>query len=182
MSEFTGRLSLFVVEANDLPAKIPLPGGLFLTSFDPYLSIVVDNDYFGETASQAKTFNPVWQEQVEAFIRKASDVEFIIFHKTPLAEQFVASAKISISDLVAAESDDLRVRIPSRLRSSRMHAAIGAPFSFRLCPEWASVRVYACVNVSSDILFSLLLSCADLAGFGAGWQHPFQGRLQGRER
>lgn len=93
-----------------MPPKIPLPGGLFLTSIDPYLTVVVDDDYFGETNALNKTFSPVWKERIEAFVRKARDLEFSVFHKTSLGDRFIASTKISISDLVCADSNDLRVQ------------------------------------------------------------------------
>ena len=108
---YTGYMSLSILEAKDLPQKIPLPGGLVLTSIDPYLVVAVDKAPFGETKPKPKTFAPVWREDMESFVLNAAALEFTIFHKkTVPPDAFVANTVIDIEEIMVEGEEDVWVR------------------------------------------------------------------------
>ena len=108
---FTGRMFLTAVEAAGLPERVPMPGGLVLTSVDPYLEISVDGYAIGATSHNVKTFDPKWKEVIESCVRDAETMEFTIYHKSTVPpDKFVANGKVSMEELIKVESDDVWVR------------------------------------------------------------------------
>ncbi|XP_065183412.1 protein kinase C-like [Sycon ciliatum] len=109
---YTGVLKISALEASDLPEKIPLPGGIVLTTIDPFLVVAVDENPFGETKARTRTFAPLWREDMESFVQDATKVEFTVFHKkTVPPDAFVANTVVDLEELLAAPTDDVWVTL-----------------------------------------------------------------------
>lgn len=97
---YTGTLRFKVIEASDLKPPT-LPGGISMSTVEPYVVVSVDDILYGQTKPKEKTLCPLWNEDFEAEIFRGEQLQVTLFHKALVgSDRFVASVRVALEDLL----------------------------------------------------------------------------------
>ena len=98
---FSGTLHVKILEASALKPPT-IPGGITLTTIDPYVRVSYDDIFLEQTKSKDKTTNPLWNEEIEGKLYRAENLEITVFHKSLVPpEPFVANVSIPFEEILS---------------------------------------------------------------------------------
>ncbi|XP_065833095.1 protein kinase C-like 1B isoform X2 [Oscarella lobularis] len=98
---FSGTLHVKILEASALKPPT-IPGGITLTTIDPYVRVSYDDIFLEQTKSKDKTTNPLWNEEIEGELYRAENLEITVFHKSLVPpEPFVANVSIPFEEILS---------------------------------------------------------------------------------
>lgn len=71
---------------------------------DPYVSIVVDDNYIDRSTTKQKTFHPIWNEIFTVNLDNAQNLLITVFHDAAIPpDDFVANCSLTFDELQQPE-------------------------------------------------------------------------------
>eukprot|EP00118_Oscarella_pearsei_P001236 m.6947 g.6947 ORF g.6947 m.6947 type:complete len:700 (+) comp17286_c0_seq1:114-2213(+) len=121
---YTGTLTVKVLEASTLKPPT-IPGGIVLTTIDPYVRVSYDDIFLNETKSKDKTTNPLWNDEFDGDLYRGENFQITIFHKSLVGpEPFVANVSVPFEEILQGEKGQLLDYWLSLEPAGKIHVAV----------------------------------------------------------
>lgn len=111
---FSGRIKIKVIEARELkPTEFSQRHNAMVGRasqqmlIDPYVYIVIDDNYIDRSTTKQKTFRPIWNECFSANVLNAQNLLLTVFHDAAIPpDDFVANCTVPFDDLIQSQNQN----------------------------------------------------------------------------